>query len=151
MRANFEKFGIQFQYPDNWTLETDDMLGGQSSATVYSPGGAFWSVTVHDAADDPADLIDAVVATMRTTYEDLDSEDTDETLYGREVIGCDMNFYCLDLTNTAEVRVFESARGNFVVLWQAEDREYAEIHRVFQAMTASLLQESSWLNGKGDL
>ncbi|MDZ4820988.1 MAG: hypothetical protein SGJ20_18640, partial [Planctomycetota bacterium] len=109
------------------------------------PGGAFWSVTVHSTEDAPEDLVDTVVATMRAMYDDLDSEDTEEEILGREVIGSDLNFYCLDLTNSAEVRVFESKRGNFVILCQADDREFDEVRRVFQAMTFSLLQESSWL------
>jgi hypothetical protein len=150
MQANFEKFGIRFQYPDNWTLEADDMLRGQGAVSVYSPGGGFWSVTVHDPEDDPGELIDAVVDAMRNTYEELDVEETLESIDGRSVPGCEMNFYCLDLTNTATARVIHSSRGNYVVLCQAEDREFAELKDVFAAMTASLLKESEWLQEEID-
>jgi hypothetical protein len=145
MLASFDQFGIRFQYPDNWTLEADDLLRGQGAVSVYSPGGGFWSVTVHDPHDDPGDLVDAVVDTMRNMYEDLDAEETTETIDGREVSGCEMNFYCLDLTNTATVRVLESSRANYLVLYQAEDREFAELEAVFEAMTASLVKQSIWL------
>ena len=145
MQANFEKFGIRFQYPDNWTLEADDLLRGQGAVSVYSPGGGFWSVTVHDPAEDPGDLIGAVVDAMRNTYEELDVEETLESINGRSIRGCEMNFYCLDLTNTATARVIHSSRANYVVLCQAEDREFAELENVFAAMTASLLKESKWL------
>jgi hypothetical protein len=145
MHANFEKFGIHFQYPDNWTLEADDLLRGQGAVSVYSPGGGFWSVAVHEPADEPQAMIRAAVDAMRNMYEDLDAEDTLETIDGRSVPGCEMNFYYLDLTNTATVRVIHSPRANFLVLCQAEDREFAELERVFAAMTASLLQESKWL------
>ena len=121
------------------------MLRGQGAVSVYSPGGGFWSVTVHDPGEEPGELLSAVVEAMRTTYEELDVEETLETIDGRSVRGCEMNFYCLDLTNTATARVLHSSRANYVVLCQAEDREFAELENVFAAMTASLLKESEWL------
>jgi hypothetical protein len=145
MQASFDQFGIRFQYPDNWTLEADDLLRGQGAVSVYSPGGGFWSVTVHDPHDGPGDLVGAVVDAMRNMYEELDAEETTETIDGREVPGCEMNFYYLDLTNTATVRVLESSRANYLVLYQAEDREFAELEAVFEAMTASLVKQSDWL------
>lgn len=146
MQADFEQFGIRFQYPDNWTLEAEDLLHGQGSVSVYSPGGGFWSVTVHDPSQEPDDLLTAVVDTMRKMYEELDAEEAIETVVGRDVPCCEMNFYYLDLTSTATVRVIPSPRANFLVLCQAEDREFAELENVFAAMTASLVKESSWLN-----
>ncbi len=145
MHANFDKFGIRFQYPDNWTLEADDLLHGQGAVSVYSPGGGFWSVTVHDPADEPDELLGAVVDAMRNMYDELDSEETLETIEGRSVPGRELNFYCLDLTNTATVRVIHSARANYLVVCQAEDREFAELENVFAAMTVSLLKDSQWL------
>jgi hypothetical protein len=145
MQANFEQFGIRFQYPDNWTLEADDLLKGQGAVSVYSPGGGFWSLTVHDPSDEPDELVDAVVDTMRNLYEELDAEESVETIDGRQVPCCEMNFYYLDLTNTATVRVISSARANYLVLCQAEDREFAELENVFAAMTASLVKQSEWL------
>jgi hypothetical protein len=148
MQANFEQFGLSFQYPDNWMLEADDLLQGEASVSVYSPGGGFWSVTVHDPSQDPQDLIDAVVETMRNMYDELDAEESTETIDGRHVPTCEMNFYYLDLTNTATVRVIPSARANYLVLCQAEDREFAELQNVFAAMTISLVQQSQWLREK---
>ncbi|MEX2138482.1 MAG: hypothetical protein WD894_04430 [Pirellulales bacterium] len=145
MQANFDKFGIRFQYPDNWTLEADDVLRGQGAISVYSPGGGFWSVTVHGPDDKPEELIGAVVEAMRNLYEDLDAEERLETIDGRAVFGCEINFYCLDLTNTATVRVIHSPRANYLVVCQAEDREFAELENVFAAMTASLIKQSEWL------
>lgn len=145
MQAKFDQFGIHFQYPDNWTLEADEMLRGRGAVTVYTPGGGFWSVTIHEPGDDPDELVDAVVDAMRKVYDELDTEETLETIEGRSVKRCEINFYCLDLTNTALVRVFQTPRANFVVVCQAEDREFAELAQVFAAMTVSLLKESPWL------
>ena len=55
MPAHFDSLGISFQYPDNWTLDDSDALLGRKSVTVYSPGGAFWSVAIHSEAAEPAE------------------------------------------------------------------------------------------------
>lgn len=151
MRAHFEQFGIRFQYPDNWTLEADDLLQGQPAVSVYSPQGGFWSVTVHDPADDPRELVEAVVTAMRNMYDQLDVEERTESIDGRQIPCCEMNFYYLDLTNTAMVRVISSNRANYIVLWQAEDRDFADLQDVFAAMTVSLVQESEWLQSETDV
>jgi hypothetical protein len=51
-----------------------------------------------------------------------------------------MNFYCLDLTNTALVRGFRTADATCIILYQAEDREFATVEPVLRAMTTSLLR-----------
>jgi hypothetical protein len=150
MQASFDQYGICFQYPDNWTLEADDMMRGQGAVSVYSPGGGFWSVTVHDPTQQPSELLDAVVQTMKGMYEELDTEEIRETIEGRLVPGREMNFYYLDLTNTSKARVLVSDRANYLVLCQAEDREFAELERVFGAMTVSLLKQSPWLQDVPD-
>ena len=48
---------------------------------------------------------------MREQYDELDAEAVTEKVAGKELIGYDMNFYCLDLTNTAQVRSFRTPDG----------------------------------------
>jgi hypothetical protein len=151
MEAHFDKFGIRFQYPDNWTMEADDVMRGQGAVSVYSPGGGFWSVTVHDPDQQPDQLLKAVLDAMRNMYEELDAEASQETINGRTVECCEMNFYYLDLTNTAKAHVLQSHRANYLVLCQAEDREFAELENVFAAMTVSLLRQSEWLREEEDV
>ncbi len=139
MPSTFASLGISFQYPDNWTLDEQDALAGHSSVTVYSPGGAFWSVAVHPASADPARLAEAAVDAMRQEYQDLEAEEAHEAFAGREMVGYDLNFYYLDLTNTACVRCLRTERTAYTIFCQAEDREFDQIRMVFQAMTTSLL------------
>ncbi len=145
MQANFDQFGISFQYPDNWTLEADSVMDGEAAVSVYSPGGAFWSVTVHEPHRDPTELVAAVLETIRGMYDQVDTEDTHEAIEGHTVSGCEINFYCLDLTNTARISVIGSPRATYLVMYQAEDREFCEVERVFHAMTTSLVRQSPWL------
>lgn len=140
MPAVYDKLGIHFQYPENWTLDESEALEGERSVSVYSPGGAFWSVIIHPPTLDPRVLAEAALDTMKQVYDELDAEPIEESIADRELIGCDMNFYCLDLTNTAQVRGFRRPEGTYLVMCQADDREFSEVEPVFRAMTLSLLR-----------
>ncbi len=138
--AVFDKLGIRFQYPDNWTLDETEALAGERSVTVYSPEGAFWSLTLHPPLEPAEPLLQAVLKTMRKEYAELDAEEVSETIADVALTGYDLNFYCLDLTNTALVRVAHTPEITLLLMCQAEDREYQRVERVFQAMTTSLLR-----------
>jgi len=139
MPAEFHKLGIAFQYPENWTLDEEDALAGSQSVTVYSPGGAFWSVSIHPRSADPHQLAQAAVTVMKGEYEGLESEAVEEVLAGREMVGFNLNFFCLDLTNTAMIRCLRTDQATYAVFWQAEDHEFVELEAVFRAITTSLL------------
>ncbi len=146
MPALFEKWGISFQYPENWNPEEEDTPAGHRSVTLYSPGGAFWSVAVHSQPIDPEELAVVAVDAMRQEYEQLESESTRETIADHELFGFDLNFYCLDLTNTARVRCLSVDQRTFSIFCQAEDREFGRLGVVFQAITTSLLSELKRMN-----
>jgi len=141
MAAAFHKTGISFQYPDNWTLEEEQGCEeGAGSVTVFSPGGAFWSVAVHSPSVDPNDLAKAAVAAMKDEYQEIETERTGESIADCQMIGYDLNFYYLDLTNTAQVRSLRTSGATYIVFCQAEDREFDELEAVFRAITFSLLK-----------
>lgn len=139
MPAVFEKLGISFQYPDNWTLEEEEAQVGRGSVTVFSPGGAFWSVTVHPQEVDPSDLARAAADAIREEYKEVETEETAETVAGYTMVGYDLNFYCLDLITTACVRSLRTGRATYTLFCQAEDHDFDELRAVFRAITASLL------------
>ncbi|MEI8375556.1 MAG: hypothetical protein WCJ35_22270 [Planctomycetota bacterium] len=140
MPATFDNLGIVFQYPDNWQLDEEEVRAGQSAVTVFSPGGAFWSVAVHPASADPARMAQAALDVMRKEYEGMEAEPVNETIAGHDLIGFDLNFFCLDLTNTAGIRSLRVDGATYTIFFQSEDREYREIGLVFDAMTLSLLR-----------
>jgi hypothetical protein len=139
MAAIFDKLGIRFLYPENWQLDESEALAGNQLVSVYSPGGSFWSVMIHPPSAAPAKLAAAALKAMRQQYDELDSEEVRETVGGHDLVGYDMNFYCLDLTNTAQVRSYRTPDAAYVVFCQADDREFAEIEEVFRAITISLI------------
>jgi hypothetical protein len=140
MAAVFDKLGIRFLYPENWKLDESEALAGNQLVSLYSPGGSFWSVMIHPPGTAPAKLAATALKAMRQQYAELDADEVHETVAGHELVGYDMNFYCLDLTNTAQVRSYRTAEAAYVVFCQADDREFAEIQEVFRAITVSLLR-----------
>src|SRR5690349_11181738 len=72
MPSVYDKMGVRFLFPDNWTLDESDVLDGNSTVSVYSPGGAFWSIILHPPELDPDDLVEAAVDAMRQEYDELD-------------------------------------------------------------------------------
>ena len=136
----FDRLGLRFDHPDNWAVDTDDAEGRFATATVYAPGGAFWSVSGHAAGGDPRELAAAVVAHMKQEYQELDAEPAEEDLAGRRLPGFDLNFYCLDLTNTAQVRTVTTPDAIYLIHCQAEDREWEEVSPVFAAITTSFVK-----------
>jgi hypothetical protein len=137
---HFDRFGLAFDYPDNWSVDTDDSQDRYAAVTVYSPEGGFWSVSGHAAGGDPAELAQAVLAQMRKDYQDLDNEPAADVVAGHSLTGLDMNFYCLDLTNTASVRTLQAPGSLHVVFCQADDREWDRVATGFAAMTTSLVR-----------
>lgn len=132
----FERAGFAFDYPDNWAVEVSD---GAAMVTVSSPDGGFWTVSAHATGGEPLRLAEAVARQMRREYADIDVESVTETVAGRELRGFDFNFYCLDLTNTAEVRVLGTPSAVYLVFCQAEDRDWERICGVFAALKTSLV------------
>lgn len=137
--AEFNQQGIRFQYPGTWELDQAEALEGNRSVTVYGPGGSFWSVAAHSVQRQPRELLDMALVAMRQVYEQLDCEPLAERLAGRECTGYEMNFYCLDLTNTAWFRAFRTSEATYLIHCQAEDRDLPQVAPVFEAMTVSLL------------
>jgi hypothetical protein len=59
---------------------------------------------------------------------------------GSELPGFNLNFYCLDLTNTAHIRTLQTPGAVYLILCQAEDREWERVAAVFAAMTTSFVK-----------
>ena len=139
MPAEFNKMGISFLYPDNWTLDEDDAKAGRESVTVFSPGGAFWSVSVHPPSTDPEQLAKVALQAMEEEYKELEIERARKTIAERKMVGFEISFYYLDMISTASILCFRGMGASYAIFWQAEDRELKSIQDVFLAITTSFI------------
>jgi hypothetical protein len=142
MTAFYDHFGVKFLYPENWVVSQEESAQWPREVSLQCPGGGFWSLHVYSTPDDPRELVAEVVRTMGQEYDNLESRPASEDLAGIKAVGCDMDFYCLDLVVTAQVRSFQLGDRTFLVLCQAESREFDELERVFQAITLSLIAQT---------
>jgi hypothetical protein len=140
MPSEFRLMGISFQYPENWTLDNEDALEGRQAVTVFSPTGAFWSISIHPRSTNPMALAKEAVEAVREEYVNPDVEEIHETISGHDLVGYDMNFFVMDLTTTARVRCLRTRRATYAVFCQAEDEDLGRLERVFEAITTSLLR-----------
>ncbi len=140
MPSVYEQTGLRFEYPENWILdEADD--SAVSQVVVSSPHTAFWHLTKHAADTELEPLFDEALAALRSEFKEMETEPAESTMMeGFAISGFDVNFICLDLTITSWLRGFQTDDSTYLLLCQAEDREFAQVGIVFQAMLASLLR-----------
>src|SRR5579871_2105647 len=102
----FERDGVRFQYPGNWTVEANDgdPAEGGWTVSVQSPETAFVLVSLQPGAGDPAELADQTLQALRGDYQELDSENVVETLAGVVAIGHDIDFLTVDTPITCRTR-----------------------------------------------
>jgi hypothetical protein len=142
MIATFDHFGLRFQYPENWSITDESGGDWPRTVSVQSPGSGFWTVMQYELGTDPVALLEETLQEMRTQYEDLESTVISEVFDGQDVLGYEMFFYCFDFLVCARVLTVRAEDGNiYLILWQAEDREYSQVEAVFRAITTSLLRE----------
>ena len=108
--------------------------------SVYSPGGAFWTVVKHPAQDViPAEVAETAKLAIRKEYDQLDCEAVRGEFAGVDLVGYDLNFYCLDLTNTAWIRAGRKRRPRTSLFARPKIGRLRKWGRCFRAMMASLL------------
>ena len=146
MAAYCDFEGIEFEYPDNWTLEESYSKGSSISGegwpqiAVSGPETAIWQLSKHLPSASLETLYDEALSVLRAEYREIEVEAVDTAVDGCQLSGYDVNFYCLDLTVTAWLRGFARNNAIYLLVCQAEDRELMRVGPVFEAMLVSLLR-----------
>jgi hypothetical protein len=140
MPKEFARSSIRVEYPENWTVETEDTEDGWS-ASIISPDTAFLMLSHYSDAYSPADLADMALEAMRETYPELEAEPVLETLAGFPVLGQDVEFFTLDLTNTCRIRALVAPEGCLLLMSQCTDQELETNGEVMRAISESLTFE----------
>jgi hypothetical protein len=142
MVATFDRAGLRFSYPENWTITDEAVVDWPRTVSVQSPGSGFWTVVQYETGVEPATLLEEALQEMRTQYENLESTAISEQFDDTEVLGYEMYFYCFDFLVCARALAMRADNGMvYLILWQAEDRDYSNVETVFRAITTSLIRE----------
>lgn len=139
MTAVFEQYGLRIQYPENWTLEENQVDSNSLEVQLAAPSGAFWSLLVFDGNKDAVQLMQECLGNIEDQYESMESNSISEHIGGFEALGHDTFFFYLDLLIANRMRCFTQGDFHFLIIWQAENREFDKLEPVFQAITIGFL------------
>lgn len=135
MPAKFDRFGVQFLYPDNWkVVETADDQA-DDGVTLELPSGGFVSIEVNptDSSDD--EVVKQVQEAFAEEYEevelDLISDNENESTN-------DFRFYYLDLVIVSRLVLMRVGGKRLLVQMQAESRDFESNEKVFDAILTQI-------------
>ena len=140
MPAVFEKFGVRFLYPENWSLMDVEDDEWPRSVTVQSGETGFWSLHVYPPLQEAEPVVEELVSAIRDEFHDLEVLPAQEALDDTPTLGVDIAFFYLDLLVEAKIRYVQTPSSTLVWHYQAESREFEQIEPVFQAIAVSLLR-----------
>jgi hypothetical protein len=131
--------GFRFRHPADWTVE-EGQPGEEFTVSVRPPGEmtAFWSVTVLRERPPPQLTLRTILRAFEEEYSELDSYPVEERIAGQTALGRDLEFFCLERTNSAFIRVLRMRAFTLVILAQATDVELDECREPFGLMSGSL-------------
>lgn len=139
-----EKSNILFYYPKNWFVQESIWDRDTKAVIVNSPEGFFWMVASYPGGTDPDVTAREVLATMKGEYDKLEEMPARRTIGSRTLHGYEMDFFFLDLVNSAVVLAFEEKGRTWVIFQQSTDQlaltgEPFSGEDVFEAITYSFL------------
>ena len=133
--GEFEHPECSFRYPENWKLDTAET--GELAVTVESPDGGFWTLQGFGPVD-PLEVAEKAKDAMMGEYDQIEYEEVDEEQFGYSMVGYNLDFYCLDLVIEARIRAMRVAGNAYMIMYQAEDRDFQNLLPVFGAITKTL-------------
>lgn len=136
MREVYAGHGITFEYPENWEL-TEQVQDDECLITVSGPGTSFWSVGLFRDRPHPEIVLETVIEAFEDDYPDLDKYPVEDEILGQPANGLDLEFFCLELVNTAAVRSFVARDFTVMLLWQSEDSELTQSKAIFESILNS--------------
>ncbi|MFN3193412.1 MAG: hypothetical protein ACE361_23065 [Aureliella sp.] len=130
MPKTYQENGLNILFPDNWKLDEDK---DSQTVTFESPVGAFLTVT-RLTEYEPGSAIDQVKAAMREEYDEIEEEAVSIAIGDAEISGYSLKWVYLDLIITSVLVQIEKENGQYLVQYQAEDRDMTQLETVFEAM-----------------
>lgn len=129
--------GISFRHPEDWEL-TEEPRNDELSINLQSGGTSFCSITLLYGRPAPERVLDAAVHAYRDEYDDVDVYPVETRVARHSAIGRDVEFFCLELCNTAFLRAFRTGRFTLLLLFQASDDELQATRTVFDRISGTL-------------
>ena len=147
MTAKYDRDGITFQYPENWSLEEEPKTGFPRTISITAADGAFWAATLYLSDQPLKQLQHQYIETLEQEYDDVEIDDVEFPLGDETILATDLQFYCLDFLVHSRLIVTELGTHHVLIAWQAEDRDFDKLEAVFKAITFSMFQSQTLKKG----
>ena len=147
MTAQYNRDGIAFQYPENWSFEEEPKTGFPRTISVTSADGAFWSAALYLTDQPLKELQHQYIDALEQEYDEVEIDDVEFDLVDETILATDLQFYCLDFLCHSRLIVTQFGRYHVLLSWQAEDCDFDQLEPVFKAITFSLLQSENATQG----
>ena len=135
----FNEYGISFEYPNDWNLSKEvDETNGEIQISVSGEGSSFWLISIF-LADVPAEeLLKHSLEVFQDEYDELDIYEVKDKLAGKDCLGCDIEFVCSELINSAYLLVLKTEQFTAFILYQGTDQELETTLTDLKAISQSL-------------
>ena len=133
MPAQFDAFGIQFLYPDNWTVLGRGEDEGSDGVTFELPSGGFFSIEREREGQLAEEVIEEIATSIEEDYGEVKREIVTQDSDGDETT-IDFRFYYLDLLIISRLMILGVGGWTLVVQMQAESRDFDDNEMVFAAI-----------------
>ena len=138
MVNTFERDGISFRYPADWTAETEEDADGGWTVTASSRDTAFFLASLQPGASDAGTLADQALDSLKGVYAELDAEPAMETICKRPAVGYDADFLTADTAAICRVRGLDTFAGPLLLLAQVSEFDREKNDSVLRAIVRSL-------------
>ncbi|MCL4204748.1 MAG: hypothetical protein KJ000_19905 [Pirellulaceae bacterium] len=138
MQGEYNNFGVHFRYPEDWSIVDEEVSEWPRRVSVQSPHSGFWELQAYPSRFLPDDLTQRTLEAFCEEYDDVESEAVSELIMDHPATGFDLDFFCMDLLVSCQVRSFTLAGQTLLLICQAESQEFETRQEVFEAITRSL-------------
>lgn len=137
----YDTHGLRFIHPEGWQVERE-IDGDDWQVTVQSPESAFILIKPLGPIEDLDEAAEVTLETMREDYKDLEEEAAEEIIGGVPCRGYDVNFTCLDLITTCQIRYLRAGDEAVLIMSQAADIDPPEYQIEMERLRRSISIQS---------
>ncbi|MFK7779280.1 MAG: hypothetical protein QM501_14335 [Gimesia sp.] len=135
----FDEYGISFEYPQGWELTKEvDETNGEIRINIAAEDTSFWMISLYFAEISLEELYNQSVKAFQDEYSELDIYKTNTELAGNKCLGCDIEFVCSELINSAFLRLFQTELFTVFIWYQGTDQDLKTTLTDLEAISNSL-------------
>ncbi len=128
--------GIQFSFPIGWQVEHSEDERGRL-ASLDGPSATFSVVGVYPKEEDPEDVVEQTIESLRDEHPGLELEDAEDEEWNEHITSEQVCFMSVDTVSYCRIRSWRMAEKTVVVFTQFPEREAKIAIALHQAICAS--------------